>query len=283
MKTVNEWLTYGIEQLYELGPEEARASTEALVSEVLLLNRSALYLQADRQLSQSQSSVLKRQIEQRKARIPLAYLLGKAYFWDECLTVGPGCLIPRPETELLVGWLTGKLFPGKSSTFSFLDLGTGSGALAVALLRHYPKACGTLTDISDQALSYARLNLERYGLTNRAQLVRTNLFCGFSSSAKWDVILTNPPYLSDQDFKDIQPELLCEPREALHAGPRGDEFYFCLAEQARNFLFKDGWIAAEMGMGQSPGIREHLKKNNFRSIETFRDYADIERIITAQK
>jgi release factor glutamine methyltransferase len=220
-------------------------------------------------------------IAKRKARTPLAYLRRKAFFWNEVLEVGPGCLIPRPETEILVEKFIEHSGFKKGSSFSFLDLGTGCGAIGIALLRHFSQAKGTFVDLSLEALRVTQNNLKRYRLLNRAEVIHSDLFSALSQR-KWDAIVCNPPYLSNADWKHIQLEILFEPREALDGGQDGLDFYRRILRHSPDCLKDYGCLALEVGMGQAEIVSQWLRQKRFQGIQCFKDHAGIHRVIIAQ-
>ncbi|MBI3307060.1 MAG: peptide chain release factor N(5)-glutamine methyltransferase [Candidatus Omnitrophica bacterium] len=306
LSEIAELLLWGEDELEVLGEVEARQSAERLLCEISSLTRVELYLKNSSRLSSGEIEIYKRLIAKRKSRVPLAYLTKRAYFWDETLEVNEGCLIPRPETEILVESFLKHSGFSREQKFSFLDLGTGSGAIGVALLRHFPQSAATLADVSPEALKVAKKNLERYGLINtviasersasgstsrearkernndnRAEVILSNLFESFSAR-KWNAIFSNPPYLSAADWKDVQPELLHEPRTALEGGEDGLDFYRRIAREAGKYLEPKGWLVLEMGIHQAPEIKKLLAENGFKNIAVFKDHGAVERVIMGQ-
>lgn len=286
-------LSWAASQLLCLGSEEAQGDSERLLSEILGCNRHGLYLRANQVVLPLAEEKFRELIEKRKKRIPLAYLIRRAYFWNELLEVGPGCLIPRPETEKMIEVFLSNSGFRKEDAFSFLDLGCGSGAIGIALLREFSKARVTFSDISEEALEWTRKNLSRYSLEGRAQLVHADLFKepkgvrpllserGLTPSA-FSAILCNPPYLSASDWQTVDPEILCEPRVALDGGPDGLDFYRRIAGEAGRFLCKNGQIYFEVGITQAGRIGEMLTENGFEEIKIWKDDLGIERIAGAR-
>lgn len=273
-------LQWGNTELADLGPEEARVSSERLFQEILGWDRIRLYLELQQEISTETQEKFRLLVARRKAREPLAYLLGKVSFWNETLEVGPGCLIPRPETELLIERFL-EMAPFEKD-FSFLDLGTGSGAIGIALLRHFTQAKGTLSDVSEEALKFTRLNLSRAGLISRAEVVCSEHFQNLLGR-KWDAILSNPPYVARKDWLGLEPELLSEPREALDGGADGLDFYQRIARESREHLNVGGRIYLEVGIHQALEVSSLLKKNGFCEIEIHKDLAGIQRVVVAKK
>lgn len=277
----SEILAWGQTQLKALGKIEARASSERLLEEVLGCNRMGLYLEAHRSIPKQAKAEYFRLIAQRRKRIPVDYLLGHCHFWDEILEVGPGCLIPRPSTEVLVEKFIENAGFKKEARFSFLDLGCGSGAIGLALLRYFPNAAATFSDISKQALGITRRNLKRYKLLKRASLVHSNLFSVFKKHQRWDAVISNPPYLSAADLKIAQPEILYEPLVALDGGQDGFSFYRQIINQAPRYLTSGGTLTFEMGKGQASKLKKWCAAN-FKDTEIYKDYANIDRILIAR-
>ncbi len=281
--TVSGLLAWAKDTLALLGPEEAKASSERLLEEVLEVERTALFMRADQKVSAARAKRYRQLIRQRKKRIPVAYLLGKAYFWDEVLEVDASCLIPRPETEILVDSFI--RFSGfkKENRFTFLDLGCGSGAIGIAILRSFPKAVATFSDISAAALKVTKRNLKRYKLLERAETVRSDCFGAWQKKPKkWNAVISNPPYVADEDFHTLEPELGYEPETALKGGAGGLDFYRKISAEAKNFLNPDGLLCFEMGAGQAGAIKKFVLREGYESPRVFKDYLNIDRVMMAR-
>ncbi len=296
LNTFGELLLWGIRQLEtSVGSEEAPVSAERLLAEISGRERFELILAADSHFPAGLGEKFRELALRRKKHIPLAYLLGKAHFWNEVLEVGEGCLIPRPETEILVEKFLEISGFKPDRYFSFLDLGAGSGAIGIALLRIFLKARATFSDVSKKALALTRANLVHYGLLERAEIVCSDLFENspppYSSSREtgggqeggWDVILSNPPYLAEQDWKNAQPEILFEPREALDGGKDGLDFYRRITRESPAFLKPGGWLGLEVGIHQARTVAGWLEQNSFfEQVQIFKDHAGIERVVMGQ-
>lgn len=282
MKTLGDLLKEGKQELKFLGEEEAAAETEGFFTDVTGLKRSFLYLEKNREVSGEEHRLFREFLEQRRQRIPLQYITGKAYFWNEVLEVNRACLIPRPETEVLVERFIENSGWGRGESRSFWDLGCGAGAIGIALLRHFPRAGALLSDISAETLRVTRRNLKRYELTYRAGLLCGYLFESLKSrECGWDAIVSNPPYFSESDWQQVDPEIKWEPSYALDGGPDGLFFYRAIAEQAPRFLKKKGFVALETGHGQSSKVSGLLEANGFTHIKVFKDYTGTDRVILA--
>jgi release factor glutamine methyltransferase len=214
-------------------------------------------------------------VSRRAAREPLAYITGRKEFWSLDFAVGPGCLIPRPDTETLIETLT-RLRPDRAAPLSILDLGTGSGCLLVAALKEYPAATGVGIDRSPQALAWARRNVRAHGLDGRAHLVESDWPDG--DGRRFDVVLCNPPYIPSAEIDRLAPEVArFEPRAALDAGPDGLDAYRALAPCLVNLLAPSGIALLELGVGQADILLNIMVKAGLEVPEIVPDLAGIPR------
>lgn len=281
-KSLKVLLVWAQSQLGFLEPRERQNEAECLLGRVAGMDRFSLYLHADKVLTADQFDQLCSLLEKRKQKMPLAYLLGEAPFWNEVLAVGPGCLIPRPETETLLHAFIRYTSFDLEQSFHVLDLCTGSGALAVAILRQYPKARATASDESQEALAYAVQNLRRYALEHRAEAIQSNLFEAFQGR-QWDAVVSNPPYLADKDWQGIQPELLQEPRMALEGGSDGLFFYRKILMQASQHLHAGGWLFLELGQGQDKVVATLVDDSCYDRQEWIKDDLGITRVLAVRR
>jgi release factor glutamine methyltransferase len=276
--SLRELISWAAAELAFLDPRESRASAEWMLENASGLTRSEIYLNANRKVSRKTETEFRRLISARKNRIPAAYLTGKAPFWNEILEVNEGCLIPRPETEILVEKFIENSGFAKDEPFAFLDLGAGSGAIGIALLRHFSQARAVFSDVSPAAQAVARRNLNQYDLLARSEIILSDLFENLSGR-KWQAILSNPPYLAWNDWKRVEPEILKEPRQALDGGEDGLEFYRKLIHEAPAYLEPKGWLAVEVGRGQAEEVGGLFKNRGFENIQIFKDHASINRVV----
>ncbi len=327
---LGDLLDWGKEELKVLGSSEAEVNAEQLLCQTAGLDRFQLYLEPRRKISRELKIKYCELIARRKKRIPLAYLVGEASFWNETLKVNQDCLIPRPETELLVEQFIRQTRFQKDQAFSFLDLGAGSGAIGISLLRHFAKAKATFSDISRKALELVRDNLTCYALLNRAEIIYSDLFSSFTAEdapglpgvsgavpargdrlgaggrakrgpltphptlspqgerervrgfRKWNTIVSNPPYLSEDDWQAVEPEIFFEPKIALQGGKDGLDFYRRIVPAAKSYLETNGWLFLETGKGQAGAVRNLFEQNHFQNIMIFKDFNRIERIVSGQ-
>ncbi len=277
-----ELMAFGGNVLLGAGIETSQEECEQILIYLLGCARSEIYLKDfDGEFELLQKKFIDI-LDKRKNRQPLAYILGETNFWKETLFVDERCLIPRQDTEILVEKILKNLRERQIQEFSFLDIGTGSGAISVAILRECPNAKATLLDISKDALLIARKNIEKYNLKSRAEFVQSNLFESLEEKI-FDVILSNPPYLSSEDMKVLQKEVSFEPKLALDGGIDGLDFYRIIIKQAKTFLNSRGLLAFEVGIEQAKTVSNWLESEGYDNIRCFKDHGQIERVVLAQK
>ncbi|SRR5579875_337712 len=221
-------------------------------------------------------------VERRAAREPIAYIVGRKEFYGLDFEVGPTVLIPRPETELLVDCAL-KILRARPGS-RVLDIGTGSGAIAVAIAVHAPDAEVTATDLSAAALELAARNVRHHGCGLRINLFVGDLFAALPCShQKYDLIVSNPPYVREEDIAQLDPEVArYEPQMALSGGKDGLDFYRRLAAEAASYLRPRGEVIVEVGAGQAAEVAGLLEAGGCRAVETLRDLAGHERAVRAR-
>jgi len=236
--------------------DEPEADARVLVGHALRLDRARLIAQSDRILDAREITAISALAARRLAREPVSRILGQREFWSLALTVTPDVLVPRPETETLVE--AGLDFVVRSGLrmekLKVLDIGTGSGALLLALLSELPAAIGTGTDISTEALRVAQENAAQYGFQSRCNFVN----CDIASAAEgqFDLVVSNPPYIAHAEIASLAREVKdYDPTVALDGGKDGLAAYRSIAAQVRQFLAPGGRLFVEIGIGQEPAVR----------------------------
>ena len=214
-------------------------------------------------------------IARRAAREPLAYITGRREFWSLDFEVGPGVLIPRPETETLVEQALA-FFPDRAAPLKILDLGIGTGCLPVALLKEFPNARGLGIDRSDEARAYALRNVARHGLAERCEIRGGDW--AEATAGPYDVILSNPPYIRTTELAGLAPEVAYEPVLALDGGPDGLSAYRGLAPVLTRLLSPNGYAFLEIGAGQSAEVGAVLAQSGIHLINLAPDLAGIPRV-----
>ena len=258
--------------------ENPRLNTEHLLAHVLGKTRMQLYLEFERQLSETELVPLRELVKRRGQGEPLQHLLGTVEFCGQTFAIDKRALVPRPETEELVESLIAECELRNASRV--VDVGTGSGVIALSLAKKFPDAEILAVDISDDALSLARENAARLGLTERVRFQKGDLLENLSE--RFEVIVANLPYVSMQDRPLLAREVLHDPAVALFAGTKGDELLRRLIEQAPSRLQPNGLLGLEIGINQAEGLTEVLRQKNYHDIRTKKDYSGITRFLLAR-
>jgi release factor glutamine methyltransferase len=275
--SVREALDASVDALRAAGVEDPRLDAELLLGEAMGCGRAALAADGGAEVPAPAARRFGEMVRRRLRREPVAYILGRKGFRHLDLAVDRRVLIPRPETELLVD-LALELRPAR-----VLDVGTGSGAIALAVADELRECAVTATDTSPGALEVARANAERLGLSDRIDFVEGTLPAG-----EFDLVLANLPYVAEGDWPTLQPEVTqWEPREALLAGPDGLDAYRALIQKSAGPLFRygeqrSGGLAVEVGEGQAEAVAALMREGGFGEAEIRRDLAGIERVVVAR-
>jgi release factor glutamine methyltransferase len=283
MLTVLEALNGASDYLQNKGIKSARLNSELLLAHVLNCKRLELYLFFDRPLQKSETDSYRELLKRRSTFEPLQYIIGKVEFYGLEFEVNRSVLIPRPETELLVEVVIDSV--KKDEKISILDIGSGSGNIAVALAKNIPSSKVIGLEISEKAVETSIRNAELNGVENQVMLIQKNILNGIDvAQSNFDVVVSNPPYISINDFDNLDPELrLYEPKIALTDEGDGLSFYIKISVLSRSLLKKNGKIFFEIGAGQSKEVKNILIENNFTNIVIRKDYSEIERIIIGEK
>jgi release factor glutamine methyltransferase len=277
--TVLEVLQSATSYFQKRNIDSPRLNAEHLLAHVLGRKRIDLYLEFERRLPESELRPLRELVKRRGSGEPLQHLLGTVEFCGRTFRCDKRALVPRPETEQLVELLISH-FKSEIAPARIIDVGTGSGVIALTLAAEFPKAEVVGADISEEALMLARENAERLGLANRVRLLRSNFFEGVQS--EFDLIVANLPYVSTEDRQNLSREVLHDPEVALFAGARGDELMQQLIAQAPSWLRPGGMLTMEIGIGQSKTLLAALADKNYRDIWTEKDYSGVIRFLFAR-
>jgi len=258
------------------------SASPRLDAEILLafvLNKQRSYLRAYPELKLDTNAVheFSRLIARRAAGEPVAYLTGERDFWSLTLKVTPDTLIPRPDTELLVETALACFSQINSATIKVADLGTGSGAIALALASECASCQITATDLSVAALAVAKANASKYQFSN-IEFVHSNWCSAFAPQQRFDMIVSNPPYIRNNDPHMQSSELACEPEFALTSGDDGLDAIRQITEQAKEFLTDGGWLLVEHGYDQANAVKQLFLDHGYLDVETKQDLAGHDRI-----
>lgn len=263
------------------GVEEARLDAELLLGYVLGRPRIYLYTNYDQIMNKEELARYRELIRRRAAGYCTAVLIGEKEFMGIPFRVNEHVLVPRPDTE---AWLERVIQRFRNlPDISMLDLGTGSGALAVSFLYYCKEARGVAVDISEKALETAKTNGERAGISDRVEFRRGDFLDALREDEQFDVILSNPPYIPSGDIDGLAEEVRREPRIALDGGPDGLKFYRTLGEKAVRFLRPGGLLAAEVGIGQAETVRTFFENGGLTDIEIIPDYGGVDRAVCGKR
>jgi release factor glutamine methyltransferase len=283
MLTVLEAITSATEFLEKKGIKSPRLNSELLLSHILNCKRLDLYLSFERPLQKNEIDGYRELLKRRSKFEPLQYIIGKVEFYGLDFVINASVLIPRPETELLVDTIIGTV--NRNARLAILDIGTGSGNIAIALAKNLPYSKVVGLDINSETIETAKKNAKLNEVENRLMFVKKNIFNSIDiGDNHFDVVVSNPPYVSSEDFVGLEPELrLFEPKLALTDNGDGLKFYRKISYLANSLLKDGGKLFFEIGAGQSESVKQILTKNNFKNIIVKKDYSDIERIIFGDK
>jgi len=248
----------------------------------LRLDRAQLIAQSDRLLEAREIDAVSALAARRLKREPVARILGHREFWDQMLEVSPAVLVPRPETETVVEAALDFVVRGglKMAKLCILDIGTGSGALLLALLGELPHAVGTGTDVSAEAIAVARGNAERNGLAARSRFVECDIAQGIDGP--FDLIVSNPPYIPRAEIDTLTPEVRnYDPRLALDGGADGLDAYRAIAAEARRLLAPGGQLIVELGVDQETAVHALFTDARLNVGAARKDLAGIPRALSA--
>ena len=256
----------------------ARLDSEILLAFCLQKDRSYLFTWPDQLLSKEQLACFKDLIQQRLTPQPVAYLIGSREFYSMELNTTPATLVPRPETEMLVDWVLEQI--ALLDHPFILDLGTGTGAIALAVKKHCPNCDMVATDFSATALEVARSNALKHHLDVR--FFESDWFKSLAPDTRYDVIVSNPPYIAADDPYLSQGDLPAEPQLALTSGDSGLEDLHTIIDGARQYLKSNGVLVLEHGYDQQQAVTDLLLGAGYRSIKTHKDFNDLPRMTVAR-
>jgi len=281
VKRLLEWTT---EYFKKNNADSPRLDAEILLAHALGCKRIDLYVSFAKEPSEAEKTKFREMVKRRAAGEPTAYLVGYKEFYSLTLEVTKDTLIPRPETEhLVVASLDLLAKMNHSDDLSVCDVGTGSGAIAVAIAKNAPKCRMTAVDISESALEIAKRNAQRHNVAERIAFLQSDLLAEFPEQPLFDLIVSNPPYVSESEYEQLPPDIKnYEPKLALLAADDGTAIIRQLAEQAALRLRKGGYFLTELSPMIAQRIAEFFRLNHWHNVRTLRDSAGLERIVAGQ-
>jgi release factor glutamine methyltransferase len=280
--TILELLRWTTEHFASRGIESARLDAECLLAHVLDVDRLQLYVDFEAPVGANDRSAYRELIRRRaNERVPVAQLVGEKEFWSLPLKVTRDVLVPRPDTETLVTAAL-DLLPDRSAPAVVLDVGTGSGAVALAIAVERPRAQLVATDISQAALEIARENADVHGVADRIRWARGSLFEPVVGQ-RFDVIVSNPPYVAESQRDELPPELVHEPEKALFGGWDGTALLAELVARGGAMLVPGGGVAVELAPEQAPRVAEWCREAGLTDVKTYRDLNQRPRVVSARR
>jgi release factor glutamine methyltransferase len=284
--TILKLLKWTTDYFKSHGIEQPRVDAEVLLAHTVGVSRLDLYVLYDRPLEKTELEAFRGLIQRRVRREPVAYIVGKKEFWSMDLQVSRDVLIPRPETETLVEEAV-KIIPPEpaSEPWKILDLGTGSGAIILALASERPGHRFFGTDRSDRALDIARANSRMHQLEERITWLKADWFdVEADEFGPFDVIVSNPPYISSAEFEQLPPEITAyEPTDALEGGDDGLKAIRLIVRDAPSHLVSGGWLFLEIGHNQRLGVEEMIgSSGDYNQWGVVKDYSGFDRIAFAE-
>ena len=279
-KSVAEILKTATARLEDSGIDSARLDAEILLAHVLKWRRLNLYIESEKILPLESILRFNELINRRLEGIPVAYLVGTKDFMGLSFAVNENILIPRPETEILTEYV-GENLRGLGKEIIFADLGAGSGAICISILKFVKKARAVAVDISESALEVAKFNANKFHVEDRIEFYCGDLFKPLEGK-KFNAIVSNPPYIPTSELKTLQKEVKQEPKLALDGGEDGLIFYRRILSDAPRFLVNGGLLAVEIGINQASVVKNLFKSANFSDIIILKDLSGLERVATGK-
>ena len=285
--TLRNVLKEAIDMLSLNGIEQARLEAELLLAHVLGVRKEDLIIRPDQELADSQEEKFQHLVERRCWKEPLAYIIGSREFWSREFKVNPKVLIPRPETEGIVEHLLDLADGTGGQTIHILDVGTGSGILAIVAALEFPKAQVTAVDNSGDALAVAQENALQHQVADRIEFLKMDLMLDWNLPLKdlYDCILSNPPYIASDELGHLMPDVRdYEPRAALDGGPDGLACYRKIIAHAFLCLKPEGHLIFEVGADQAGSVRKILEVHDgWDKIEIVQDLSKRDRVVSARR
>ncbi|TWU23790.1 peptide chain release factor N(5)-glutamine methyltransferase [Bythopirellula polymerisocia] len=284
--TIGRLLTWTTDFLRGKGADSPRLDAEVLLAHARGCQRIELYTAFAEEPAEAVRTAFRELVSRRAMGTPVAYLVGQREFFSLSFEVTPDVLIPRPETEQLVVRALDLAKEMKSAEpLKIADVGTGSGAIAVCIAKHFENCSVTAIDISPAALDVARRNAEKHGVAERIKFVAGDLFSTLSSTEKYSLVLSNPPYVSSEEMADLAPDVRdYEPHLALDGGEHGTEVIERLIAQSPGYLLSGAWLLLEVGATNAERVEALISQDSELELqETLKDIAGLPRVVQAKR
>ncbi len=280
---LNKLIADAAVKLAAVGIDDGAVEAELILCELFDFDRLHLYLHGPSLIDDEMVRRFDGVITRRLTRYPLQYILGHAWFFGRKFIVNEAVMVPCPETELLLdGLLRGVRFC-RSNPVRLLDVGVGSGVIAVSAKLENPLMDVTAVDISDEALAVARQNAAQYEVDQSIRFMRSDLFAGLDKSERFDIVASNPPYIASAEYSTLPPEVKADPKVALVAGERGLDVITRLIAEAPEHLTRPGFLMFEIGYNQAGDVFAMIEKNaRYGSATLLKDLSDIDRVVVCR-
>ena len=287
MPTIAQAITEGASRLHSSGIDQERRTAGLLLCHVMGIDRTRLLTRSEEQIDEAQYLAYLALVVRRAAGEPAQYLTGHQEFYGLDFIVTPDVLIPRPETEFLIERVMNVVEDARQESLLIVDVGTGSGCIAVTVAKQLLRARLIATDASPAALNVARTNAERHGVRDRIEFLEGDLFAPLAErglEGAVDVLASNPPYVSEERPELIQREVYeWEPHEALFGGVDGLDFHRRLIAQSPHYLKPGGYVVLEIAFSQVDSVSEMVKVSAFELLDTTRDLQGIPRTLCLRR
>ena len=279
MMTIREAVKLGAKRLRDNNVDNADHDSFELLSAINGMTRTFYLVNGDSMLSEENFLLYEEYIDKRAAHVPLQHILGKAYFYGYEFEVNEDVLIPRPDTEVLVG----EVIKVTRNGDNILDMCTGSGCIGITLAKKFPDSNVTGVDISDKALAVAGKNKCNLGADN-IDFIQSDLFAALGENRKYDIIVSNPPYIPTKVIEGLQDEVrLHDPMLALDGTEDGLMFYRRITDKSGDYLKMNGYLCYEIGAEQAADVSDIMKQAGFKDIVVVKDLAGLDRVVMGRK
>lgn len=268
------------QRLEEAGIDQGLAEVEIILCNILNVERLQLYLDGDKLLNDAYLKKLDEIVERRATRYPLQYILEEAWFYGRSFFVSPAVMVPTPETEILCESARGFIRSRNLVKPKILDVGVGSGVISVTLANELSDCSIVALDISEEAIKVAKINAKKHGNGDKIEFRKSDFFSALLPDDKFDLILSNPPYISHEEYKDLPPEVLADPKVSLVADNDGLGAIETLVKYAPNYLNNGGKLMFEIGYNQAARVSKLTETDyRYKSIVQLKDLNDIDRVV----
>ncbi len=280
IKSLPKFITEKGKVLEAVGIDQGKAEIEIILCSILKVERLELFLEAEKLLTPEVLNKFEEILKKRRSRYPLQYILEESWFYGRKFFVSPAVMVPTPETEMLCESAVRFVQQNEIKNPRILDIGVGSGVISVTLANEIKDGTILSMDISEEAIEVAKKNANDLGVSDKIEFRQSDLFDKLEDDEKFDLIVSNPPYISDDEYKELPPEVLADPKVSLTSGGEGLDAIKEIICSAPNYLKSGGRIMFEIGHNQAERVYEISGEDNrYKSIVVMKDLNDIDRVV----